>query len=426
MLTEENLKKYSDKRSVAIVDHVGRPSEDGSAINLEDDHLVVLQPVRLPTPSTVEMLRNLPPDQWFGRWCAAMEAGAQCFQTADSSATVQVMEERLGRLLDGFDHDTLARLAEVLQKDRERGRKEFDDLFGKARVELTKAVSKYADPNLPDALPAIVEKRMAEAHRAAMKNIDSMLKDGDEGVLARYAAKIVKAVHDDIDNLRTEVIEKRSAHDRSTLKGGTYEEELVQVLQPTVVPLGGEVNFVGKTMGLKKTLKGDVLVQVTGPFTRSQEVRVILEAKDWESSFSENAIRNELRQARANWRAQVGIFVASSADKLPQGRSFGRIDGDFYLAVPRGGDTTALAVVVNLAITQVIQELSAAANDERSWEEARRQAAVVLSLLQSCDPVRSALSATVKNAEKASAGFVAMCEELAKELAKLQALLLQS
>lgn len=409
-----------DRMSIA---HMPQPPAEG--FRLQGDHLVITKPVTLTMPRTMEMLRALPPELWQERLEKVAELGTEHFRAADTSAAIQLLDERVGNIFEKLDQEVQGKLEKTLAADRVLAKKEVSETLRTFDGELKKAMSRYVDPNAPDALPALMGRRMTEISRAAMAEIDRMLQNGDQGVLAKQTETIVKTFREDLELLKRQVIERQAVHDLGTGKGRTLEEDLAGRLGLIARPLMGEVERVGDNPGLKRNKSGDLLLTVRGPFARGGSLKVVFEAKDRaveNGRFSLAAVRQACRQACENRGADIAVFVTDSPELLPEGRGFGTADGHFWVAWLRQGDDTALAVVVHLAVTEALARVGAADN-ECDVDAARREAEALLASLDRFDQMESSHNSAIKAIQKAGVTATELRAALVKGLSRLGTIL---
>jgi hypothetical protein len=405
--------------------YIDKP-EDQPPFALEGDQLVISRPLALTVPRTVELLTSTPPALWYGKFEAAAELGAGHLAAAETSATIQLMDERVTGLFEKLDHDVQARFSETLTADRELVKKGVGEILTRFEKDFNTEMRRYLDPNAPDAFPTLVTKRLEDTTRLAMKGIDGMLTNAETGVLAEQTKTIVKSMRDEMEILKRLFIERQALHDLGTAKGRTLEEELALRLGAIARPLMGEVERVADFPGLKKTKHGDLILTVQGPLSRGHCIRIAFEAKDHaveNGAFSLEAVRQGCRLAAENRGAQVAVFITDAPELLPEARSFGTVDGHYWLAYQRGGDDTALAVVVNTAVAQVLLQLAATNGDGFEAEAAQREVSGLLSTLEKFDEVESCHSSAVRAIQKAGTAAAALRSALIKGLGRLDSLL---
>jgi hypothetical protein len=161
--------------------------------------------------------------------------------------------------------------------------------------------------------------------------------DGFRGVHERLTA--LEAAH----KARTE---ERA---RGTAKGTDFEDLLAELLGPITRGAGDLLDRTANLDGaVLRSKKGDFVITVDPGTCRGADLRLVVEAKD--RSMSMRAIRDELREARENRSAAVGIAVFSAAH-APTGVAPFTIHGDDVYAVvdPEDPEPAMLEAAVRLA-----------------------------------------------------------------------------
>jgi hypothetical protein len=144
---------------------------------------------------------------------------------------------------------------------------------------------------------------------------------------------------------------------RSTAKGGDFEDTLEAMLGDLTRVTGDLVDRTSGEIGeLIRSKKGDFVLTVDPVRTGGAEVRVVIEAKDRPMSI--RAIREELREAKENRVAAVGLVVFSPAHAPAGIAPFDVRGGDVYCVVdPTDPDPAALEGALRLARLLAIASL---------------------------------------------------------------------
>ncbi|HUQ78916.1 MAG TPA: hypothetical protein VM427_08635 [Patescibacteria group bacterium] len=144
---------------------------------------------------------------------------------------------------------------------------------------------------------------------------------------------------------------------RSTAKGADFEDTLEAILADLARGAGDLLDRTGgETGGLLRSKKGDFVVTVNPERTGGAEVRVVVEAKDRPMSI--RAIREELREAKENRSASVGLVVFSPAHAPAGIAPFDIRAGDVYCVIdPAAPDPATLEAAVRLARLLAIASL---------------------------------------------------------------------
>ena len=103
---------------------------------------------------------------------------------------------------------------------------------------------------------------------------------------------------------------RRAESERSTRHGHDFEAEVGELIQRDAQSHGDVFEATGNTTGLKPHCKkGDHVVELS-PDSVAAGARVVFEAKD-RQGFDTKKARAEIREARENRGAQLGVFIFS-------------------------------------------------------------------------------------------------------------------
>ena len=357
-------------------------------------------------PKAATVLGPLAPAERIATTETLLEMGADHFLMARSSAAVKLMEAQVEGLVSGLDTQLRATVLALLAEDRETARKEMGDSISHFSSDMSRVLAKYVDVGSPDGLPAAVTRRLEDVTRSATERIDRMLQDANDGVLARQADRIIKAVRDDLEVLKRQVLEVEARASTAVVRGRTFEEDLTRVLGSVARGLGAEVVRCGDHPGVKGRKYGDHVISLCSPLTRQRTVKVVVEAKDRAADagrFSLEAVRTACRQARENRGADAAIFITETPELLPEGRSYGTVDGNFYLSYdPDRGDDTALAATLHMAVIQAVLASAASGSLGIDASAAHRELTQLRKLLDDFDAVETAHSSAARYIQKAS------------------------
>lgn len=136
---------------------------------------------------------------------------------------------------------------------------------------------------------------------------------------------------------------------RSSAKGADFESLLEAMLGEVVRGTGDALDRTGDEAGaVSRSKKGDFVLTVSPDLTRGAELRVVIEAKD--RAMSGRAMRDELREAKTNRGAPVGLVVFTPTH-APAGISpFDVRTGDVYCVIdPAAPEPAVLEGAVRLA-----------------------------------------------------------------------------
>src|SRR3954471_4772123 len=136
---------------------------------------------------------------------------------------------------------------------------------------------------------------------------------------------------------------------RSAAKGADFEDVLEGLLGDLTRATGDLVDRTGGETGeLLRSKKGDFVVTIEPQRTGGADLRVVVEAKD--RAMSGRAIRDELREAKENRCAAVGLVIFSPAHAPSGIAPFDVRAGDVYCVVaPAAPDAATLEAALRLA-----------------------------------------------------------------------------
>jgi hypothetical protein len=136
---------------------------------------------------------------------------------------------------------------------------------------------------------------------------------------------------------------------KSAAKGGDFEDVLARLLGEISRGTGDLLDRTGDEIGeVLRSKKGDFVITMNPDRTGGAELRIVVEAKD--RGMSTRSIREELREAKENRAATVGLVVFSP-EHAPSGIApFDVRAGDVYCVIdPAVPDPATLDAAVRLA-----------------------------------------------------------------------------
>jgi hypothetical protein len=136
---------------------------------------------------------------------------------------------------------------------------------------------------------------------------------------------------------------------RSAAKGADFEDVLEAMLADIARGAGDLVDRTGgEAGGVMRSKKGDFVVTLNPVVTAGAELRIVVEAKD--RAMSGRAMRDELREAKENRAAAVGLVVFSPAHAPAGIAPFDVRAGDIYCVIdPADPDHATLEAALRLA-----------------------------------------------------------------------------
>jgi len=142
---------------------------------------------------------------------------------------------------------------------------------------------------------------------------------------------------------------RASERAKSTAKGGDFENVLEAMLGDLARANGDILDRTGADTGdVMKSKKGDFVLTLNDGLARGADLRIVVEAKD--RVMSGRAIRDELREAKTNRGAVVGLVIFSTLHAPAGIAPFDIRAGDVYCVIdPLAPDPATLEAAVRLA-----------------------------------------------------------------------------
>ena len=329
---------------MAVHKYINHDAPAGSVV-VDGATIRIMGPVALEAPKAAAFLGDIPDDHRAMVVEELLEHGAAAAQAVQASAHVVILEAKLAELTTKFRID----LDEQLKTAGANAADVTEKLLAEHKLEVAKLLAPLFDTNAKNGLPAKMVELLDAANLAAMRHIEVMLKDGEEGALGKAVKQITDQVKATELTITKELAAREALRTKSNLRGTRFEDVLAARL-PAVVRAMGRVERCATVAGDKARNTGDYLITLDTTVT-DEHVTIAVEAKSHKNRFSANEIRKELKLARTNRGAAAGVFVAETADMLPDGIGFGQVsECDFYVAFnPQDGDDTCLTCALYMA-----------------------------------------------------------------------------
>jgi hypothetical protein len=156
-------------------------------------------------------------------------------------------------------------------------------------------------------------------------------------------------IHERLAAIEAAAAARATERARSAAKGGDFEDVLEALLADIARGGGDLVDRTGGEAGeVLRSKKGDFVVTVNPERTGGADLRVVIEAKD--RAMSVRQIREELREAKENRAAAIGVVVFSPAHAPTGIAPFDVRAGDVYCVVdPSEPDAATLEAALRLA-----------------------------------------------------------------------------
>jgi hypothetical protein len=297
----------------------------------------------------------------------ALRIGLSALQDASVTVDVDLVRDEFEKLLHSSEQAN-AKAAEALD---EVLRSNFADGDGR----LPRTLEKFLGDR--GALRTFVAELFDETKRDSaigrMRTLLGTYFDGDASKLAllldptrqnspmhQFRSEVASGferLHERLTAIEAAAAARGAERAKSAAKGGDFEDTLEAMLADIARGAGDLVDRTGGEAGeVLRSKKGDFVVTVDPARTGGAEVRVVVEAKD--RPMSVRSIREELREAKQNRAAAVGLVVFSP-EHAPTGIApFDVRAGDVYCVIdPTAPDAATLEAALRLARLLAIASL---------------------------------------------------------------------
>jgi hypothetical protein len=207
---------------------------------------------------------------------------------------------------------------------------------------------------------------------------------------------------------------------RSAAKGADFEDLLESMLADLARGSGDLLDRTAdEAGGVIRSKKGDFVLTVNPIQTAGAELRIVVEAKD--RAMSGRAMRDELREAKENRAAAVGVVVFSPAHAPAGIAPFDVRAGDVYCVVdPADPDGPTLEAAVRLARLLALASLRDAAT-EIDGEAIRDALTAVRAELDAIKGIKSTLTSIATSTASVQACLDRLREAILARIAEAEA-----
>ena len=278
------------------------------------------------------------------------------------TSTINLLINRLDSSFDENNRsvkDKMKNYHQIIKDDLDRYLKvmyqEIESKIGKGSVFIN-----TLDPNNKESFLNVMNEMLEKNKKDLSETVQNQFsKDHPESFFSKMIANQEEkhnALKRDMDEFMLKVSEKwkfeegkQSEYDKGTRKGIDYENKLYeQHIVPKSHSLMDEVELVKGTPGLIDRCKtGDYLI-TTGEYTGAPGKKIVMEVKNGKDIKLENA-KKELKKAKKNRDADIGIFVCSDSCAPPEIGNFKRIGNDFFVTAADDLESDQSAFFVNAA-----------------------------------------------------------------------------
>ncbi len=360
----------------------------------------------------------------------ALRIGLAALQDATVSVDVDLVRDEFAKLLRSSE-EANARAAEALDQVL---RSNFADGDGR----LPRTLEKFLGDR--GALRMFVGELFDETKRDSaigrMRTLLGTYFDGDASKLAvlldptrqnspmhQFRAEVASGfdrLHDRLTAIEAAAAARGTERARSAAKGGDFEDTLEAMLADIARGSGDLVDRTGGDTGeVLRSKKGDFVVTVDPARTGGADVRLVVEAKD--RAMSVRSIREELREAKENRAAAVGLVVFSPAHAPAGIAPFDIRAGDVYCVVdPAAPDPAILEAALRLARLLAIASLREV-EAEVDVEAIRAAVAGVRAELDALKGIKATLTSIATSAASVQAALDRLRDAVVARVAEAEA-----
>jgi hypothetical protein len=400
------------------------PAPEGPSIRVDRDR-IVLERLVVHDPGLAAFVAERPEAERPGLLDRAVKIGLVALQ--DAGVTINV--DAVRREFDGLLRQTEAANEKAAMALEQTLRANFADGDGR----LPRTLEKFLGDR--GALRSFVNELFDETRRdSAIGRIGALLGtyfDGDASRLAqlldptrlnspmhqfrREITEGFEKLNDRLTAIEAAAAARATERSHSAAKGADFEELLEDLLGETARGAGDTLDRTSDEIGdVIRSKKGDFVLTLDPSLTRGIEVRVVVEAKDRYMSGRE--MRDELREAKANRGACVGLVVFTPAHAPAGIAPFDIRGGDVYCVLdPAAPDTVSFAAAVRLARLTALATLREAVV-EVDTEALSRTMVGIRQQLESIKGLKATLTSMGKSAGDVSIGLDRMRDAIVERV----------
>lgn len=272
-------------------------SEQNKKVKLENDS-VIINNITIDDLNTYKILKDIKEDKREDFIKKAIVIGSIGLRNLHLTENVDYVEKEFKELMKNLENqskgikDTIEKTLDIESNSSSLGKMRilFEDYFDKRKGKIGDLLSPFED--------------------------DSPIK------------KLKDEIFKKIQDLRDELMKEKTVGEmteKTTLKGGKFEEVVLESIEDFCSEYEDKVIFVGENLG--KTNKiGDIAVDIDG----DENKRVIIECKD-SSSYSHKKTIDEINDAIKNRNAKFGIFLFKSQSQIPSALEPMKITNDYII-----------------------------------------------------------------------------------------------
>jgi hypothetical protein len=345
-----------EARIVALPTHhtAARPPE----VHIDGDRIVV-EHFAMEDPALAPFVADRPPNDRPALIGRALRIGLTALQDTGVTVNVDVIRTEFEKLLRQAEQTNERAATALAQTLREN--------FGDGDGRLPRTLERFLGDRgqLRSFVGELFDETKRDSAIGRMRQLLGTYFDGDASRLAllldptrlgspmhQFRAEITagfERLNERLSAIEAAAAARGAERARSAAKGADFEDLLEGLLGDVARGAGDIVDRTGGEAGdMLRSKKGDFVITVNPALTRGAELRVVVEAKDRVMSGRE--MREELREAKANRGACVGLVVFTPAHAPSGIAPFDVRAGDVYCVLdPAAPDAATLEAAVRLA-----------------------------------------------------------------------------
>ncbi|GJD23922.1 hypothetical protein RIVM261_088780 [Rivularia sp. IAM M-261] len=303
---------------------------------------VLIQNLEITSKDAAEYLLQIAPEDRLQAITRIFEVGTYCLQRTQNSQDLDFVKRQIQALLKEVA-DVVGVVPQTVEAEliKKIGASDGQVLAPiQAQVKLTSTVIKNQLDDVKNLIARDIDpSKESSIIGSAIKQIKNLLdpcrKDSIQGMLSAVVVDVtsengalakavksavsesVKPLADEVDKLAKEIRGYDAATEallNTTLKGATYEEEVVQELQALSKLMGAEISYVATD-----NKPGDIIVKFSSKSLTTIDTSIVIEAKDVESErWGRKRISDYLSKAMICRNASAAIFLCRSSNGLAQ------------------------------------------------------------------------------------------------------------
>lgn len=288
-------------------------------VKLEDDSIIINN-IIIDDANTSKILKDIKEDKREDFIKKAIIIGAIGLRNLYLTENVDYVEKEFKELLKGL---------EIQSKDIKNNlEKEFRELLKSSENQsrdIKDMIEKTLDVDSNSSSLGKMRVLFEDYFDKRKGKISDLLSPfEDDSPIKKLKEEIFKKIQD----LRDELIKEKAMGEileKTTLKGGEFEEVVLESIENYCSEYEDKVIFVGENLG-KKNKIGDIAVDMGG----DENKRIIIECKD-SSSYSHKKTLDEINDAIENRDAKFGIFLFKSQSQIPSALKPMKITNDYIV-----------------------------------------------------------------------------------------------